>query len=381
MTALYHTIVIGAGGIGSAVTYELARRGRSVLALDRYSPPHPHGSTHGETRAIRLAYFEHPDYVPLLRRAYELWTDLEQFSEHRLFHRSGILQVGPPDGEVIGGVLRSAAEHNLELETLQPADVERRFPGLRVPAQDLVALYERNAGYLMVEHCVETMLRLATSLGAGLRTGVTVTAIEPQVDGSFVVRTADGELRAGHVAVCAGPWAATLPGMPPLPITLQRQMLLWYPLAAPDDSRYVRDGSCPVFLYELPTGVYYGFPSQDGQTLKVGQHGGGGDFAAADSLDTTLHDADCTGPAEFLRHHLPGVNVAGPPARHEACIYTMSPDGHFIVDRHPDYENLVMVAGLSGHGYKFATVLGEAVANMVDGKDPGVPLAAFSLGR
>ncbi|MGE0432771.1 MAG: N-methyl-L-tryptophan oxidase [Planctomycetota bacterium] len=390
MAAQYHTIIIGAGGIGSAAAFELARRGHRVLALDRFAPPHTHGSTHGETRAIRLAYFEHPDYVPLLRRAYELWSDVERLGGEPLFERVGLLQVGREDGEVCGGVLRSARQHNLAVETLTPREVEQRFPGLRVPMTDVVGLVERDAGYLHVERCVRTFLRLAVAAGAEVRTGATVSAIEPQHDGSFVVRVGDEHLRAAHLAVCAGPWSARLPGMPALGLSLRRKMLVWYPLHEAHDPRYATDGRCPVFLYELPGGpagggehgkVFYGFPSQDGATLKIGEHSGGTSLDDPAALDTSLRADDRAGLESFLRAHLPGVNADATPARHEACIYTMSKDGHFYVGRHPQHPRMAFVAGLSGHGYKFATVLGEVLADLVTGVAPRVPLGAFAIDR
>lgn len=356
----YDALVIGTGGVGSAALWQLARRGLRVLGLDRFPGAHDRGSSHGQTRMIREAYCEHPDYVPLVQRAFELWTELEQASGQRLYHEVGLLEIGPPDGMVVPGVLQSAQRHNLNVEPLNHSQVARRFPGFQMDEQD-VAVFEPRAGYLLAEPCVLAQQQQARELGAELQTAEVQswTAGQDQI----VVQTDRESISANRLIVTAGPWARDLLSEIGVPLRVLRKPQNWF---ATDDSRYQAERGCPAFLIEGAEGIFYGFPQLDARGVKVGEHTGGSEVADPLTVDRGV-DLQQRGRVEaFLQRRLPGVT--GPATDHSACMYTNSPDGHFLVDRHPAHPQIVFAAGLSGHGFKFAPVLGQALADLaIDG--------------
>ncbi|MCZ6793849.1 MAG: N-methyl-L-tryptophan oxidase [Planctomycetota bacterium] len=355
-------IVLGTGGVGSAALRHLARRGAKVLGLDRFPPGHDRGSSHGDTRVIRLAYMEHPDYVPLLRRAYELWQELEEVSGETLYTETGVLHGGPAGGHVVSGVLRSAREHGLDVEELSSADTQRRFPAFRV-GEGFSAVFEPRAGYLAVERCVRAHADRALRDGAELRSDEP--AISWKVEGSgVVVRTERESHAARSLVVTTGAWAPEiLPGLG-ISLEVRRKPLFWF---ATDEPCYRRENGCPVFIFETDAGVFYGFPRIDGDGVKVAEHSGGRSVDDPLNVDREVDPREEARVAEFLGRHLPGV--AGPRRRHAVCLYTMTPDEHFVVDRHPEHPQVAFAAGLSGHGFKFTSVLGEILADLaLDGK-------------
>ena len=343
-----HVIVVGASGaVGASAARALARRGWRVTGLDRFEPGHDQGSSHGQSRAIRQAYFEHPTYVPMAVAAYAAWRELEREVGESLLHVCGILQLGPSEGEVIQGLRRAAAQHRLALE---PIDV----PGFPRPA-GAVPLFERVGGWLSVEAGVRALAASAQAAGAELRTGVTVLG----VDGS-TVHTSAGSLTADRVVVAAGAWA---PELLPLPLTVVRKVQLWFPTT--------RKGG-PVFLHEVPEGVFYGFPAHEGR-IKVAEHTGGEPLSRPLELDRSVHASDVERVAAFVRDHLPGVGTV--PVAAAVCMYTMSPDGHFRIGSEGPVS---WAAGLSGHGFKFAPVLGSVLADLVEGREPAFDLDPFA---
>jgi monomeric sarcosine oxidase len=391
----YDVIVLGAGGVGSAALYHLAHRGARVLGIDRYHPPHDRGSTHGTTRVIRQAYFEHPDYVPLVVEGYRLWHDLEQQVGRRLFHETGLVEIGRADGVVVPGVLRAAEEHRLEVEQLFAAEIEHRWPGLRVP-DEMVGVYEPGAGYLLVEECVRAHLEAAAAAGARLRTDTEVHGWSATGDAARV-RTSAGEFAAAALVIAAGPWAGSMlssiwegeapaepsagsqfasAGASPSPLTVLRKSLFWFECDAP---QYDAAAGFPVFLFELPAGMFYGFPKLDGRGVKVAEHTGGRPIDDPANVNREIDPGEERVLRDFLAAHLPGVSPRV--ADHAVCLYTMSPDEHFIVDRHPAHANVVFAAGLSGHGFKFTPVLGLALANLAHVGTTDLPIGFLSLER
>jgi monomeric sarcosine oxidase len=370
----YDAIVLGAGGVGSAALFELARRGLRVVGVDRFSPPHDRGSTHGQTRVIRQAYFEHPDYVPLLLDACKDWRELEARTGRTLYYPVGLVEVGSTDGAVVPGVLRAAALHQLPVERLSADDVVERWPGLRVPG-DFEAVFEPGAGYLLVEDCVRAYLEAATAAGAELVTGAEV--LEWNATQRAVhVRTSLGELQAERLIIAAGAWAGKLLAELKLELHVRRKSLFWY---EPIRGDHVAASRMPVFLYELPGGVYYGFPMIDPRGVKVAEHSGGHEVDDPLSVDRTIDMDEQQRVSDFIGIYLPEVSQRL--TDHSVCLYTMSPDEHFIIDRHPLYDNVVFAAGLSGHGFKFVPVLGRALADLaIDGRT-GLPIEFLSLAR
>lgn len=361
----FDVIVLGVGGVGSAALYHLARRGARVLGIEQFALAHDRGSSHGQTRLIRQTYFEHPDYVPLVQRAFDGWTLLEQATGAELYRQVGLIQIGPPEGEVIRGVRASAAEHALPIENLAAADAMRRFPGVRI-ADDCEAVYETRAGYLFVERCVEAHVAAAQQLGAELHFNENVRGWKVSA-GTVVVETDRGQYAAERLVIAAGAWSVPLLEEIGIALELRRKPLYWYQTLADD---YRAERGFPGFLFDLAEGCFYGFPQIDAAGLKVAEHSGGRVIADPTNVDRELDPADEARVARFVEQHLPRVSSVR--TRHAVCMYTMSRDGHFILDQHPEHPEVAFVAGLSGHGFKFAGVLGEELARLaLDGKvDP-----------
>ena len=371
----YDAIVLGAGGVGSAALYHLARRGLRVLGIDRFDPPHDRGSTHGHTRVIRQAYFEHSNYVPLLRDSYREWHDLERRAGQQLFHQIGLVEVGPADGAVVPGVLRAAEEHGLAVEPMTAAEIETRWPGLRVGG-NLVGVFEPTAGYLLVEDCVRVHLAAARECGAELLIDTEVESWTVTGD-EVCVRTASGmEILASRLVIAAGAWAADMLAKLSLPCSVRRKSLFWFDC---DDANYDVDSGLPVFLWELPDGVFYGFPKLDARGVKFAEHSGGRILDDPLVVDRGIDSEEQRRLVDVLGRHLPGVSSRV--TEHLVCLYTMSADEHFIVDRHPEHANVVFAAGLSGHGFKFAPVLGRALADLSVDRGTDLPIEFLALRR
>lgn len=375
MPNVYDAIVIGVGGVGSAALWQLAARGARVIGVDRFLPGHDRGSSHGETRIIRLAYFEHPDYVPLLRRAYQLWADVEQQANQKLFHQVGLLQAGPIEGEVIAGVLASARQHALDVDTMTPAEAMQRFPAFSVRPDD-TAVFEPTAGYLRVEACVRACFQLAQRAGAEFRE--TVVTGWKHDHGEFIVETESGLLHAKKLVVSPGAWASSLLPQFNAHLEVRRKPLYWF-----ESPQVVHAASagCPTFLFERGSNAFYGFPAIDGLGVKAAEHTGGEVLAdpMRDRRPEVIDAADLSRVWGFVKESLPGVlpNVL----RHSTCLYTMSPDGHFIVDRLPSNEHIAICAGLSGHGFKFVTVLGQILADFTLDGGTTLPVAFLNSAR
>ena len=372
----YDVIVLGTGGVGSAAAMHLAARGAKVLGLEQFDHGHNRGSSHGQTRAIRMAYFEHPDYVPLLRRAYSLWDELESSSGQKLFHQNGLLEVGPADGIVVPGVLRSATEHSLPVDELSRKEVEERFPGFIMP-DDALAVFEQNAGFLFVEDSVLAHVSQATKFGAEMRANERVVEWNAKSD-SVSVRTEFDEYQAGRLVITAGAWAGELLRKLNVPLTVRRMHLHWY--AAAND-RYRLENGVPTFFFELPDrSFFYGFPQLDERGVKVAEHGSGGEIV--ENATQLSRDVDATDRARveaFVTKHLAEVTMQ--PTRHCVCLYTMTADENFIVDTHPEHPHVCFAAGLSGHGFKFTTVLGEALADLALNASTALPIDFLSVSR
>jgi sarcosine oxidase len=367
-------IVIGLGGVGSAALFHLAGRGVRVLGIDRFAPGHDRGSSHGHSRIIRLAYFEHPDYVPLLRRAYELWADLERLQGSQLLLPTGLLEAGAPNGPTIQGILASARQHRLAIEELSTEECRQRFPGFVLP-ENTAAVFEPTAGVLRVEACVHAHFEQALRRGAQAAIGEAALGWTATADG-IEVTTDRNVYRAARLIIAAGPWAARLLGPLGVPLTVRRKHLHWYPSKMVS---YRAEEGCPTLFFETKHGEFYGIPAFDGRSLKVGEHSGGTTVADPLDDDRGVEKADRERIEAFLSECLP--DVGRPALEHATCYYTMSPDGHFLVDRHPAYPHVAFAAGLSGHGFKFVGVLGEILADLaLEGQTP-LPTAFLGLRR
>ena len=365
----FDCIVIGFGGMGSAAMRYAAMTGRSVLGIDQHGPAHTHGSSHGQTRVIRKSYFEHPDYVPLLLESYELWDELNR--RHRtkpetkeLLTRCGILQIGPPNGEVITGVLASAAAHDLKVERFTSAQISHRLPILKVP-DNHEGVFEPDGGFLRVELCVAAYLKQAMVHGAELMSNTAVTGVESGDDARLSIRTSNSEFTADQVIVAAGAWSSQLlPGLN-LPLKVLAKQQHWYQIDRVDN-KLINEFPCTFFERDDGS-CFYVTPELDTLGMKVCEHTGGDEVSDLSQFSSELNEAQKLRTDAFLRdcfHHTKSRVV-----HHSMCKYTMTPDSHFIVDRHPDIPQLVFAAGFSGHGFKFAPVIGKRLVGMLDGEE------------
>ena len=374
MSETYDCIVLGVGGFGSGAFYHLAKRGVRVLGLEQFGVAHDRGSSHGETRIIRKAYFEHPDYVPLAIRAYELWRDLAAESGQHLMQLAGVLLAGPPDGEAVGGAKISAKQHGLHLDELSPEEAGKRFAGIYFE-EGFSAVHEPDAGYLFVERCVQAHIEQAQSQGGLLKTNEAVR--DWSSDGKTVkVRTDRNEYEAKKLIITAGPWAGKVLGKLGLPLKVLRKPVFWYPLREDYRENLSR---MPAFLFELPSGVFYGLPGTDGRHLKLAEHSGGETVIDPGAVDRSLHAADGRQIESFIGECLPCVEPTL--HRHIVCLYTVTPDLHFVIDSHPQWENVAIGAGFSGHGFKFTGILGQALADLALEAKTNLPIEFLSLKR
>lgn len=358
MTPVHDVAVIGLGAMGSAAVYHLAKRGHRVLGIDRFAPPHTLGSSHGETRIIREAYFEDPCYVPLVRRAAVLWRELEEESGTPLMVRTGGLMIGIPGGALVRGAIASAETHDLEYERLDAAAVRARFPVLQ-PVDPLVAVWEPNAGVLFPEACVGAHLDGARRHGATLALDEGVTDWRRE-GGEFVVTTSRGTHRAAHLVLSANAWLGRLVHGAKLPLSVARQPLFWFEPAA-HAGAFAPD-RLPIYLWEPePDRFFYGFPAFGGQ-VKVAVHGRGR-VSDPDTLDREVTDAEVAAMREPLARWMPGAN--GRFARAAVCMYANTPDEHFLIDRHPHEPRVLVISACSGHGFKFSSAIGERVPDVL----------------
>lgn len=367
----YDLIIIGSGSVGAAAGYYATRAGLKVLMTDAHMPPHSEGSHHGNTRLIRHAYGEGEKYVPLVLRAQQLWDELNTLTGEAVFERTGVINFGPADSSFLANVAASAAQRKLTLEKLDAASLMARWPEIRVP-DDYIGLYEADSGVLNSELAIKSWVQLAEEAGCAQLFNCPVTALHHHQDG-VTIDTPEGSFSGKKALVSAGTWAKTL--LPTLPIQPVRKVFAWFQA----DGRYSVKNNFPAFTGEMPNGEhYYGFPADENE-LKIGRHNGGQVINAAD--ERTPFGAEAGDGSEcfsFLRQHLPGI---GGCLYGASCTYDNSPDEDFIIDTLPDAPNTLVVTGLSGHGFKFAPVLGEIASAFAQQKTLEFDLQPFSLPR
>jgi len=370
----YDAIVVGLGAMGAAALQQLARRGVKVLGIEQHPIAHDLGSSHGTVRAIRKAYFEHPDYVPLLERSYELWNDLENATGEQLLNQCGLLLTAKPDSETMRGLETCYAEHSLPHERLNAQEVQKRYPQI-TPPEDHTALFDPSGGYVFAETSVRRLITQAEGLGADVRIHEQVQGWKADAQG-VTVHTVDSEISAGSLIITVGPWATTLLAELGVELKVLRKPQLWYD--SPHIDRY-RPPEFPCFATEMDSGFFYGFPALGDQGLKIAEHLGGSHVDDPSNIDRALHPGDETEALEYLQQVFPRF---APRLKHfSICMYTKSPDDHFIIDTHPQFERVVLAAGFSGHGFKFAPLVGEVLTDLaIEGRTEH-PIDFLRLGR
>jgi sarcosine oxidase len=366
-----HDVAIaGLGAMGSAAAWELARRGVDVIGFDRHTPPHTLGSSHGDSRIIREAYFEHPVYVPLVQRAYELWRELERLSDQPLLRPTGGLMIGAPDSVLVEGARRSAELHGLPYSMLSAGAIRERFPMLE-PEPAMVAVWEPRAGVLAPEAGISAMLGQARRHGATLRFDEPVEHWHAEDSGVAIV-TGQGHYRARRLIISAGPWAVSLLPNQPLPMQVERQVLHWFrPAGEPSVFGPAR---CPVHLWQFDGGrFFYGLPDM-GSGVKLAFHHGG-ETSRLDDVRRTVDAAEIDEIRRAVRRFVP--SAGGAHLSSTVCLYTNTPDEHFWIDHCPGLPQVLLASPCSGHGFKFAPVVGEVLADLAQGRPARFDLGLF----
>ena len=374
MTAHFDVIVLGVGGMGSATVHHLARRGKRVLGIEQFDIPHVQGSSHGISRIIRLAYYEHPSYVPLLRRAYELWRDLEGHAGEHLLHITGSIDAGPQDGACFNGSRDSCQIHDLPHEVLDGASVNERFPAYRLPAEH-AAVFQPDGGFVLSERAIVAHVVTAQALGAVVHGRERVTGWEPSGDG-VEVRTDRSTYRADRLVVTAGAWTGSIvPALRRLALP-ERQVLAWL---QPDDPSLFQPARFPVFNLEVPEGRFYGLPIAVVPGFKFGRYHHFEEEVDPDDSDRSVTADDEAMLRQFATTYFP--SGAGPTMALRSCMFTNTPDEHFVVGVQPDHPQVVIASPCSGHGYKFASVLGEVLSDLAIDGETSHDISLFSLAR
>ncbi len=376
MTKQYDVIVAGLGAMGSATAAHLAMRGKRVLGLERWTPGHRNASSHGDSRIIREMYFEHPMYVPLLQRAYDLWAELGERAGAKLLHMTGGLMIGPENGALITGTLRSAREHELAYELLSPAEVSRRVPAFEL-RDDLIAVYDHRAGYLNPEACNAAHLEVAAHDGAELRYDEPILAWESSNDG-VTVSTPRSSYSAEHLILTVG--ARTLPLLKgfDLPLEVERQAVFW--LEPDPDTASYDESVFPIYAYEYELReICYGFPRLPRGVKSSIMHSGR-IMQDADVVDSEIRDEEVEPLRRALTPILPGLSRA-PVRERDVCLFTNTPDHDFIIDFHPGHPRVLISSACSGHGFKFASAIGEIQADLVMNGESRFDLSPFRVDR
>ncbi|TGE01094.1 N-methyl-L-tryptophan oxidase [Methylobacterium nonmethylotrophicum] len=380
-------LVIGLGAMGSAALYQLAKRGASVIGLDRFAPPHAMGSSHGETRITRQAVGEGRDYVPLVLASHRIWRALEAETGERLLEACGALVMGPGTGatshhgkpDFVQSSIAAAEAFGIAHEVLDGREVSRRFPQFLTLAGSEIAYYEPGGGFVRPERCIAAQLSRAAALGAGIRTGVEVWSIAQEGEG-VRVETSAGVFSAGQVVVTAGAWTAGLLGAPfDRLLSVKRQLLHWYAL---DETSAYRDDA-PVYIWmhgATDTDYFYGFPPQPGEgSVKVATE----QYAETTTADTVDRAVTPEESAGMYRRHVAGRLAGASPrvAKAAACLYTVTPDRGFIIDRHPRQDRVLVVSACSGHGFKHSAGIGAVAAEIVTEGRSAIDVRPFAVSR
>ncbi len=373
MIETFDIMVAGLGANGSSALYHLAKTNQRIIGIDKFTPPHTHGSSHGESRIIRQAYYEDPIYVPLLKEAYKCWNELEQASNKELFLRTGGLMLGPAHAEVVAGSKLSADSHDIPYEYLDAPGIRQRFPAFHATG-DTAGILEKEAGILYPEPCIETFLQLAAEKGAAIHYNESIQHIDPK-PGDIRVTTSGNTYIVKKLILSIGAWTSRLIPELNLPLSVRRQTLHWF--ADNKNQKIYTPDHMPIYIWEYaPDKMFYGFPDI-GTGIKIARHHGGYPIDP-DNLEQKVTNEEIQEVADLAGTYL-GIDPVY--KRSAVCMYTNTPDGHFIIDHHPQHKNIVIASPCSGHGFKFSSLTGRLLSDMALDKDPGFDLSPFSIDR
>jgi len=351
-------VVVGLGAMGSATLYALAQRHVRVIGIDRFDPPHERGSSHGESRVFRMAYYEDPAYVPLLRLARQQWRKLEAYTGEKVLTVTGILEAGFPGAPHVANSLRSSIQHDLPHEILRASEVNKRFPAFRLPS-DWDCVFQPDGGVLEPEKAIRLFLSAAQTLGAGVRTHTVIREIRTIRDHVDVVLESGESITAGSVVIAAGPWMTQLLPQLGAHLKLTRQPLLWF---RPRHSDLVQRDRMPVFSLQTHDDSVYGFPDLFGSGVKVASHLSGGDIFSPDEARVKVSHEESEALRATLERYVPAA--VGELCNATTCLYTRATDEHFVLGLHPAHPQIVVASPCSGHGFKFASIVGEMLADL-----------------
>jgi sarcosine oxidase len=354
--------------------YQLARRGQRVLGIDRYDIPNEMGSSHGVTRMIRLTLQEDPAYVPLVRRAYELWHELENLSGERLLFTTGSIRAGREGSRMFEGSREACEVHNIPHRIMTGPEVNLRYPGYQL-SEDTLAVYQADGGFLLSERCIVNQVAAALEWGAEVHGREQLLEWAPTPAG-VVVHTNRGDYSASHMVVCAGPWTAQLVPQLASSTVAERQVLAWFQPRRPE---LFRPDTFPVFGLLVEEGRFYGFPSYGIPGFKVGRSHHLDQQVDPDLLDREIHLEDEALLRDFTERYFP--QAAGPALALKTCMFTNSPDEHFILDTLPGLPQVSVAAGFSGHGFKHSSVVGEIMADLAQHGDTQHDIGLFRMDR
>jgi len=370
----FDIIIIGAGAFGSSAAYHLSKSTKRVLVLDRYTPPHEFGSSHGQTRIIREAYFEDPIYIPMLRKAYTLWEELEKESREKLFIKTGGLMLGNPGSHVIQGTLRSAETYNIDHAILDQESITNKFPSYNADEQT-IGVYEHRAGILFPEKCIEAALSLAMQNGVKMNFNESVVSIN-RLSNSVEILTNKGLYSARKCIVAAGPWMNNLVPEINLPLQTTRQVLFWYHIDKSSNYPPIPE-KFPIFIWNTESGRhFYGFPDI-GNGFKIAFHDKG-ELCDPDNVKRDISTQEIDEMNQIINNHF---DFKASFKEAVTCIYTNTPDDHFIIDHHPHCDNIIIASPCSGHGFKFSSTIGKILAEMSLNEKTEFDLSPFTLTR
>ena len=371
----FDIIVLGLGAHGSSAIYHLSKSDLTVCGIDRFVPPHANGSSHGQSRIIRQAYHESPMYVPLVKEAYRLWNELEQVSGKKLFLKTGGLLLGHEEGIVVKGAKLSAETQNVPYEYLNSREIAKAFPALK-PAENTVAVLEHEAGILFPEECIKTNLKLANDNGALLLFNEVVQSIRSEKS-SIEIVTNKGVYQTKKLIVSAGAWLNNLLPELQLPLSIKRQVLFWFKNTDVSKQSFINADNLPIYIWEyVPGRMFYGFPDL-GNGMKAAPHHEGHSINP-DLLSQEVSDDEIEQIQHIVDEHF---TIKTKFAFSDVCMYTNTPDEHFIIDYHPSNNNIIIASPCSGHGFKFSSAIGKLLYEMAIDKPLNFDITPFSINR